>query len=273
MERPVIGRYDSPAEFVRDMLRHRKATEKGFSVHQATRSLRRISPALVSLVIQKKRSLTLDRVEEFARLLQLNASEKIFFRNWVALLEDKDFNENSSGAHAHVHVHARARKDVGVGILSDWLNVYIKDFFQIAKVRENPELIGKQLLPVATPKRVARAIEFLLREGYLRRTIDGKIVVETRLTVAEPRLPSRRIRQFHKGALGLAKLALDLYPKEERLANTLLIPLDEKGHADLMELIAEFAEKLKDFAARKAEEGNRLYQLIINLSPVGRKLE
>ncbi len=265
MIRPVIGQYESPADFVRDMIRYRKTTETSFSVHRAAKTLRRISPALVSLVVQKKRNLTLDRVDEFARLLKLNPTEKNFFRNWVGQLEGKDFIENVSPP--------RERKDVGIGILSDWLNIYVKDFFQIAPIQSNSELIEKQLRSVASPKRVAKAIEFLLREGYLRKTMDGKTVVETRLAVAEPAAPSRRIRQFHKGALSLAKMALDLYPVEERLANTLIIPLDEKSHAELLELIQEFAEKLKDFAARKKEDGTRLYQLIVNLSPVGGKIE
>ena len=247
------------------MIRFRKATEKGFSVHRAAKTLRRISPALVSLVVQGKRSLTLDRVDEFSRLMSLNASEKVYFRNWVGQLEDKDFVEATAVP--------RSRKDVGTGLLSDWLNVYVKDLFLLPAVQKNPALIEKLLLPVATAKRVSKAIEFLLREGYLRRTLDGSIVVETQLAVVEPVTPSRRIRQFHKGAMSLAKLALELYPKEERLANTQIMALNEESLAELNELIAEFAEKLKDFSARKRGDGNRLYQLIVNLSPVGGKLE
>jgi hypothetical protein len=53
----------------------------------------------------------------------------------------------------------------------------------------------------------------------------------------------------------------------------MIIPVDEERHQELRELIAEFAEKLKDFAARNPETGNRLYQLVINLSPVGEKLK
>ncbi len=247
------------------MIRFRKATEKGFSVHRAAKQLRRVSPALVSLVVQGKRNLTLDRLDEFAKLMSLNASEKVYFRNWVGQLEGKDFIETASAP--------RSRQDVGTGILSDWLNVYVKDLFLLPAVQKNPELIEKLLLPVATPKRVSKAIEFLLREGYLRRTLDGGIVVETQLAVVEPAAPSKRIRQFHKGAMSLAKLALELYPKEERMANTQIMALNESSLAELNELIADFAEKLKDFSSRKRGDGNRLYQFIINLSPVGGKLE
>jgi uncharacterized protein (TIGR02147 family) len=247
------------------MVRFRKFTERDFSVYRAAKSLRRISPALVSLVIQGKRNVTLDRAEEFAKLLNLNAGEKAYFRNWIGQMEDKDFIEATPAP--------RSRKDVGLGILSDWLNVYVKDFFHLPAVQKDASLVEKQLLGVATPKRIQKSLQFLLREGYLRKTLDGSIVVETEAAVSEPVTPSRRVRQFHRGALSLAKLALELYPKEERLANTLIVDLDEEKLKELYELIAEFAEKLKDFDARKTKPGNRLYQLIINLSPIGGKLE
>src|SRR3954465_1445629 len=100
------------------MIQFRKTTERGFSVYKMTKTLRRISPALVSLVVQEKRKLTLDRVEEFARLLDLNATEKFFFRNWVGGMEDKDFVASPS---------SRARKIASTSILNDWINLYVKD--------------------------------------------------------------------------------------------------------------------------------------------------
>ncbi len=269
MNRPTISQYDDPAEFVKDMIRFRKNTEAGFSVFRSVKRLRKISPALVSLVIQGKRTLTLDRADEFSKLLNLNVSEKIYFRKWLGQLEDKDFLEDGFAPSA-----TGTRKDVGLGLLSDWINVYVKDFFHIPAVQKNPELIKKQLMTVVPPKRIAKAVQFLLREGYLRKTIDGRVVLDTTLAISEPNVPSRKIRQFHKGALSLAKVALDLFQPNERLANTLIITLDEQRYEELNGLIQEFTEKLKDFAAKNPEKaGNRLYQFIINLSPVGGKLE
>jgi uncharacterized protein (TIGR02147 family) len=269
MQRPAISEYKNPADFIKDMIRYRKTADRGFSVLGATKGLRKLSPALVSLVIQGKRSVTVDRADEFSKLLNLNTTEKIFFRNWVGQLEGKDFIESAHSTPSP----AGTRKNVSTSILSDWINVYVKDLFQLPAVQKDPSLVEKQLLPVAPPKRIARAVAFLIKEGYLRRTLEGGLVLDSRLAVADPNVPSRKIRQFHKGALSMAKLAIDLFPAGERFANTLIIPLDDKRYEELRGLIEEFSEKLKDFAARNPEEGNRLYQLIVNLSPVGGKLE
>lgn len=266
MERPLINQYTQPSEFVRDMLNYRKTTEVGFSINQTTRRLRRVSPTLVSLVVKNKRSITLDRVDEFAKLLKLNVSEKTLLRNWIGQLENKNFIQP-------IQDPIELRKNVGTSILDDWLNVYVKDFFQIPEVQKNPQLIEQQLIGVASPERITKSLSFLLREGFLRKTLDGSIVLDTKLAVAETPIPSRKIRQFHKGALGLAKMGIDLYSVQERFANTLIIPLDETRYIELQELIQEFGEKLKDFAAQNPQPGNRLYQLLINLSPIGGKIE
>lgn len=269
--RPVISEFTDPVEFVKLMIEYRKKTEKSFSVHAATANLRRVSPSLVSLILARKRKITLDRVEELAKLLNLNAQEKIYFKNWLARLEDGENGDVPEAKPEHQAQHRR--KEVGTHILMDWINVYVKDCFQLPKVQENPQLVYRYLASYAHPKRLERSMEFLLREGHLRRTLDGKIVVEANLAVADPKVPSKQIRQFHKGALGVAKTALELFPPTERMANTLIMPLNEKSYGELLEIIQEFSDKLQEFAAHNQETGDRLYQLIVNLSPTGGKVE
>ncbi|HEY8270739.1 MAG TPA: TIGR02147 family protein [Pseudobdellovibrionaceae bacterium] len=269
--RPNIVNYEDSVDFLKAMIHFRKKTEKTFSVHAATAPLRKISPTLISLILVRKRKITLDRVEELAKLLQLNVQEKIYFKNWV---EREASGENKVLTAPKTDQQARhQRKEVGVPILNDWINVYVKDCFQLPKVQSRPELIYRYLSSYAHPKRIEKSINFLLKEGHLRRTLEGKIVVEANLAVADPQVPNKKIRQFHKGALGVAKNALDLFPPDERLANTLIIALNEKSYGELLEMIHEFSERLQSFATHNQEAGERLYQLILNLSPAGGKVE
>jgi uncharacterized protein (TIGR02147 family) len=265
--RPAIGDFSSPADFLKAMLVYRKQVDASFSVVEATRGLRKLSSSLVSLAISGKRKITLDRADEFAKLMQLNAKERAYFRAWIARTDGQGGRASLAG-----ELNKR-RKEVGTHLLSDWINVYVKDCFQLPAVQKNPTLVHQYLASHAEPQRIQKSIEFLLREGYLRRTLGGETVVETNLAVATTEVPSKKIRQFHKGALGVAKASMDLFPPDERLANTLIIPLNKKSYAELNELIQDFAEKLQEFAANNQEPGERLYQLILNLSPTGGKVE
>ena len=267
--RPLISQFTDPVDYVKAMIDFLKKSDPSFSVYSATKNLRRISPSLVTLILKRKRKITFDRVEELTKLLRLNAQEKNYFRNWIDRKERGTADENI----APPKITGQQRRETTAHILTDWLNLYVKDLFQIPEVQKNPDLIYQHLSTTANKKRVDRAIEFLLREGYLRKTLDGKIVIETNLTVTDPKLPSQKIRNFHKAALQIAKSSMDLYTPQERFANTLILPLNEESYRGLQNLIEEFAEKLKDFAEQNQDVGDRLYQLIINLSPTGGKAE
>lgn len=269
MQRPVIGKYQDPVDFVKDMIAFRRNVETGFTVAAATRKLRRLSPTLVTLVIQRKRKLALDRVDEFSRLLDLNAAERFFFRNWIESTDHKLQAQKTTTEPAS----ARGRKIAAANFLRDWINVYVKDFFQLESVQSSPELLFKLLAPFASQRRIERAIRFLLHEGYLRRTMSGRIVLETELAIAGAAIPPRSIRQFHKGALSVAQRAIDVFPPSERIANTLTLPLDAKSYAELVTMIENFGERLKDFAEHRVGNGERLYQVVINASPVGGKID
>ncbi len=275
-QRPQIVDYELPGDFARDMLTFRRKTEPGFSVQIATRALRRVSPALVSLVLANKRKLTLDRADEFAKLLNLNPGERYYLRTWILRSEQSEKNSDrnltgsgslSGSANSNAH-----RKDVSPHIFTDWLNLYVKDLFQFTAVQKEPARISAILNAIAKPNRVRRSLDFLLREGHLRRTMQGEIVTETQLSITEGQISSQKVRRFHKNALGIAKDAIDLYSSNERFTNTLIIPLSSDDYQELMALTTEFSERLKIFAESRKDAPERLYQFIVNLSPIGGKI-
>ncbi len=265
--RPQFSEYDDLVNYLTDMIEFRKKTEPGFSVAACCRRLRRVSPSLISLIKQRKRSITYDRVNELARLINLSPEEKRFFQHKVEWLSRND--QDKYPGFQDSSVSSGKRKEVSTGILNDWINVYVKDLFQIPDVQNNPDKIYNSLASVASPKRIEKSINFLLREGHLKTTTDGKVVVNENLAIADPRVPSEKIRKFHKGALQFARQAIDTVAPEKRMANCLIVPLDTEAYDELIELINEFSEKLKKFAERDVKNGDQLHQMILNVSPIG----
>jgi len=262
--RPVMSDFADVRDYLKAALEYRKKNEKEFSVYRAVGKLRKISPALVSLIVQKKRKLTLDRADDFAKLLNLSGSEKLYFKNWIAL-DEKPVQEKTELFESR----KKNKKEFSVSLLNDWLNVYVKDAFRIPAVQKNPELIYKELGSIATYARIEKALGFLLREGYLRRTIDGRIVVETSLVTQEAPPPGAKIRAFHKAALAIARQNIDLFSVNERFANTLILDLTPERYQELVAMIQEFSRELQNFAAVEEQNGDRLYQVVVNLSPTG----
>lgn len=262
--RPQIHDYKEPEVFLRDMLAYRKRSQKSFSVMAATKSLRKVSSSLVTLVIQNKRKITLDRADEFAKLMDLTAAEKIYFKNW---LKHQSFPEDQK----KIIETSRTlnKKEMPVGLLSDWLNVYVKDSFRVQSIQKNPQLLYQQLGTIASKKRIDQSLQFLLTQGYLRKTPEGHIVIDASLVTNEAPPPGPKVRAFHKAALSIAKQNIDLLLPHQRFANTLVLDLTPERYQELTEMIREFSRALQDFASVEREYGDRLYQVLINLSPTG----
>lgn len=271
VSRPIISKYSKVADYISDQILFLKKSDKTFSVLNACKKFRRVSPALVSLIIKGKRKVTLDRVDELARLLQMTVAEKFFMRDWI---ERSELNISSvEKATYQVEPSQRVRrKEVAINILNDWLNVYVKDCFQLKTLQENPKLIYSHLAHIADPKRIDKSLQFLLKEGYLRKTLDQRIVIETQLAVVESPVPSQKIRQFHKAALAIAKNGIDTVSMDKRYINTFVLPLTEKKYTDFVEIIEEFTQRLQQFTAElNIEDADSLYQFNLNLVPTGRK--
>jgi uncharacterized protein (TIGR02147 family) len=262
--RPVITKYTDQATFLADMIQYRKKSERSFSVLQMCKSLRHCSPALISLICKGKRSITADRVNDLSKLMGLSASEKQFFKDWIERVEQGDIYTPLEGPQ-----EVRSKK-VSTHLLQDWLNVYVKDAFELKSIQKMPERVFTFLGGIASKARIEKSIRFLLSNGYLKKDAQGQIVLDTPLAVTDEGLANIKIRQFHKAALKIAKDAIDQYPVEERLANALIVPIDDDEYKELCEIVEEFAEKLKKFTEKeKSGTAKKLYQVLINVSPTG----
>ena len=266
-KRPTIVDYTQPSKFLEDMVAYRRASEPAFSVLQASKNLKKCSPALVTLICKGKRSLTSDRVDDISRLLKLSVSEKQYLRDWIDRLEAK----NDGNLVAAIDVPRN--KLVSTQLLNDWVNVYVKDAFGLEEIRKAPDLIYGLLGGIASQARIEKSIKFLLANGYLKKDLDGKIVLDTPLAISDDGLPNYKIKQFHKAALKIAKDGIDKYTVQERLANALVIPLDDDGYEELAEITKEYSEKLKSFSEKwHSSSKKKLYQVILNISPTGGKV-
>jgi uncharacterized protein (TIGR02147 family) len=272
-DRPSLSAFSDPEAFIVQMIQYLKVTDKSFSILQATRGLRRVSPSLVSLIVAGKRKLTFDRIEEISKILKLETEEKIQIKQMILKRSSPGRNALLLDSVECKRPTVNRRKEASVHLLNDWLNVYVKDCFQFPIFQRRPELVIDHLELLAKPKRIKKSIQYLIANGYLRKLLDGRIVVESNLTITESPLPSKKIRAFHKKAMKHAEKALELFSIHERMANTFLMPLNEERYRELLTLIRDFNQKTMSIADQDENAESRLYQLVLNLSPVGGKVK
>lgn len=245
---------------------HRETTPE-FSVRKYAAKKSGCSATLFSQIAKGSRRLTRDKVPDVVDLLALNRRESEYLDKWVMhQRRGKNEGEESTAAYTAPLKRQRNPKD---HILSDWLNCYVKDASRLKEFSSDPWVVHRLLGGIATPARVKKSMEYLVREGFLRKTLDGQLVEDEALTTTTDGIPNVKLRAFHKAALEIAKRGIDIHPVEARRANTLVLALNQDGFNELRDMIAAFYERILEFAENRHKDDEKLYQVVLNLCPVG----
>jgi uncharacterized protein (TIGR02147 family) len=265
----VIFEHANIPDYLSAMLVWHRDFTPGFSIRREVTRSGGISHTQVSRLGSGKRRLTRDLVEPLTRLLRMTGDERVYLDRWVKsdrtevrriAVPSKDDpvpdtkNRRKRGAQNH--------------LLQDWLNVYVRDAVKLKGFKPDIMQIFRTLGGIASPQRIGRSLQFLLREGFLRRTLDGQIVQNDVLVTSSDGVPNAKIRAFHKQALAIARRNLDLLPIESRQEAALIMHLNPESVAELRQLLKEFYERLLQFADERPEENEGLYQVLINFTPI-----
>lgn len=124
--------------------------------------------------------------------------------------------------------------------------------------------------------KIQKAVEFLIREGFWRKTIQGKLKLDEPLTVTTQDISNEQIKTFHKMALKIAGDGINKFPiGTRRKASSTLITVNQKSAQRLRNLIDQFHLNLQDFIKETSDDGpsEELVQVIIHLTPVGVKYD
>jgi uncharacterized protein (TIGR02147 family) len=268
--RPVIFDYESVPKFVTDMLAWRRQTEVDFSVRTRLSNAPGCSPTLVSQVAKGARRLTRDRVDAFGKLLNLTNQEARYLDQWVALNRKvKPVAMKRAAAVKPAQDSTLAQKRPQNHLISHWLNPYVKEACRLAGFKLDAPTVHRLLGGIASVAQVGKSLEFLVREGFLRRTMAGQVVQNELQSATTDEIPDRKIAAFHKRALDLAKEGMDRYPFHERRAEAYVLPVNAKNLDKLKKILTECVDQVEQFEQDHPEENERLFQVLIHLTPVG----
>lgn len=274
-QRPDVFTYADANAFVRDMLQWKKAAEPSFSVRQQTRSLRRCSPALVTLIARGERRLSPDRVTDFSKLLNLSAHER---RALFSLVGSDDLSEDSTSSEHQFSRNPKpnkrtTRRNIRSGLFQPWYHLHLWESARLAAFKPEAGLLFRLLRGIAPPAALAKSIRSLMSEGFLRRTLDGRTVPEFPTLESTDEIPDERIRRLHVKSLSLAARLTHEVPVREREAGLVLMSLNAEGFQKLKSLLKKMTDELGQFSEEHAANGDCLYQVVINAVPVSIRME
>lgn len=255
--RPVVYDYGSACQFLNELYTFYKS-KGSFSLRQRTAKVGLCSQALVSQILKGKRQLNRDNLPAIAAVFKLTSLELEYLDSQLISVRGMEYKEVKSQRRPKNH------------LLSDWLHPYVKDVINLKGFSLDAEIIHFMLQGLAPAKRIKKSIEFLMQEGFWRRSIKGTIEQEDPAVISTNGIPNEKIRSFHKKALEIAHRGVTNFPMNQRKASTVLIAVNEDKMDELRGMVDAFQKSLLEFIEKNPHGKDSLVQITTHLTPVGR---
>ncbi len=268
--KPDIFDYLSYREYMRDYYLRAKEHTRGMSFRKLSKQSGFSSPNFYKLVMENQRNLSVEATDRVAEALKLNDDETSFFRALVEFDQAENRTKKNESferisASRHFRKAGRIEPDF-FEYLSHWYYPTIREMTARADFRLDATWIAGQLLPSIPVADVERALEVLLRLGYI---IDDDGIVkrgDASLTTGHE-VNSLAIVNYHHQMIERGAESIERTAREYRDISALTMCVRPEQVPELKRRVHAFRETLMALTD-PTEKPTTVYQLNIQLFPL-----
>ena len=270
--KPDIFEYLSYREYMKDFYLKAKEHTRSMSFRRLSKQSGFSSPNFYKLVMDGQRNLSGEAAERVAAALKLNDDEVSFF---IALV-DFDQAENRTkknesferiSASRHFRKAGRIEPDF-FEYLSHWYYPTIREMTARPDFRLDAGWISTQLAPEVPVEDVERALEVLLRLGFIVDTPEGVRRGDASLTTGHE-VNSLAIVNYHHQMIERGAESIERIPREFRDISALTMCVRPEQVPELKRRVHAFRETLMALTD-PIEDPTTVYQLNVQLFPLNR---
>lgn len=253
-------------DWLRDILAERVQSNPHYSLRAFARDLA-ISPASVSLIINRKKGLSRKKAAEVSRRLSLDTQEQELFQALVSLESARDeVDRNIARARIAQITLADQTRQIEMAVfrvMSDWQHFAI---LQLTSLREfKPDhgwIAGRLHLEIGV---VEQSVSRLFRLGLLVSDESGGWKPSERVTFARSDIPSEALRNFHRQVIEKGLRAIRGQRVDERFLVSGFFAIRKQDYPAVVEKVRAAYREISRSSACTPGEGDELYALSMQL--------
>lgn len=260
----------TPADYLANALAERIRNNSSYSVRAFARDLS-VSPAFISMVLNRKKNLSIARAQQISEILVMEPEEK---RNFLRAVAISSMARRNSAQYLRelLDVPKEATQEAKLlqtdvlKVLTSWYHVAILDYTTCQGFISSTQWVARKL--GISPIQVRDAVDRLQRLGLIQ--IKGNRWVKKDKHLNMPTsIPEEHLRKFHEEMIEKAKENLAKQAKEDferRDISCATIAIDPKNRELAIRKIQRFH---KEMAALLTEgTAKEVYQLNIQFFPL-----
>ena len=279
VKRPSVYDYLDFREYLKDAYAHKKSVNPRFSENAfvLAAGFGKNSRGYLGLVIKGKRNLTPKSIVGFARALNLNAQEALFFENTVQFGQAESEKERIY-FFERLKVAAKGENSAPVDLLdrhlrflNEWHLVVLREMVTLTNFEENAEWIHKRLNGKIARDKIEQGLEDLQVLGLVTRNAEGRLVQsEPVMVFNDTKLNFKNTANLHRDFAARASSAMVDSPYEKRAAQLITLGVPAERFEDLRREMQEMTQMiLKKYAHSTVGSGpEQVVQMGIQLLQV-----
>lgn len=272
MPAPDLGRYLDYRSYLRDWFEARKLANPRFSHRAFVRRVGQKSPSLLADVIARRRNLTPELVDAFARAIGLDDDDQRLFADLVALDQAPGPQERND-AFARIAASRRFREARRVegdsyAYLSHWYIPAVRELARSDRFRADPAWLADQLRPRITEAQAAQALDVLQGLGMLVQDDDGHWIQADGAVVTPREVAGLAVHNYHQGMLDLAARAIVDFKARERHYMAVTVCIPDQHLAALKAELNAMTERLLELCDGAPGAPQRVYQVHLHTFPL-----
>jgi uncharacterized protein (TIGR02147 family) len=286
MQVPELSQYMDYRKYLADFYAYKREITKrdlrpyNYQMFSAAANIK--SPQYLRLIIEGKRNLSIDMVAKFAKALSLQKDQTEELKNLV------NYTQATDPAERNRYLKALMEKRVSLQIKSGeidskawekvpgWVTWILYSMVDQKGVTFEPAQLKQLLGEKATQDEIQESLKKLLDSGELVRNPETGAVKKVRpLMESADNIPVALVKKLQAELLYLGMESLFQDEPTEREFGTVTLSLTESEFEEIKFKLRQMRKQLtKDnVIARTQTEGDRIYQLNIQLFPVTKQAQ
>lgn len=264
-----IFSYGDYRDFLKVAIQDRRKKSSRFGVRQLAMRAGFRSPGSLSMVVSKKRHLSVEAGERVARALNLQGRQKSYFQELIK--QTHSVNDRERTIHQErilkIKQHVQQSKLQGeqYRFLSRWYYVAIYEMVALPDFKADPKWIQKRLRSTVTVPEIDAALEDIQALGLISIN-EGRWMQTNQALKTDDEIAQVAVRQYHHAMLDQAKLALEL-PLSEREFGGVTVKVPAEDLVEIKNRVRAFKDDLNEFLSSRKGKGE-VCQLNIQFFPL-----
>ncbi|MFT6070012.1 MAG: hypothetical protein ACJAT2_002475 [Bacteriovoracaceae bacterium] len=269
--KPSIFEFDDYREYLLEVLSFLK--QKKISQRKLAFELG-VSPAILTMIISKKRGLKPKLLTSLVEYLELKPLE-VRQLELLTILNDSTDKKQKELAYSHISLsksyqNLKPKESNTYKYLSTWENVAIREMTELDGFQLNASWIKKRLLKATTLKKIQECISFLLdHELITRKKNSSEYKAGGHLNCVDG-IYKLSLGKFHSNMLSMANESIEMVPSNERLILGHTVTLSEENFEESNKILQEALEKIKKLNKRD-QKNTRVYHFEMASFPLTKK--